>query len=453
MRRVTPPPQPDMTSSTPADKHRTEPAKVTSRGSSRVVVIGGGLAGARLAQRLGGRRHHRPHRGGAAHAPYNRVLLAEVLAGRYGPEVIALPPARGTSVRAPAPSGSTATDRRVTVRRRQRRPVRHARAGHRLQPGAAAAARPLRARRGRTAAAACTPSAPWTTAWPCPRRCGRAPAPSSSAAGCSACRRPARWPCAAPRSCWPSRASASWSASSTRTRAALLRRHLTALGVEVHTECRVRGRARSRGRRPVRARGARRRLRTGRRAHRPGLRRPAPHRARPGRRTRRPPGHRRGRRAAHLRPAHPRHRRLRRARRDGCTGWRRPALEQADALARGPDPPRRPRRLRGHPRPHPSHPRAPRGPRRPVALAAVRPARPGGLRRPHARPGDDVVRLADATRGTYRKVVVRGDRLVGGVLLGDLAAVGALARAWEDDEPLPADDSPLLHLLTNDGGF
>ncbi|MFF8943297.1 NAD(P)/FAD-dependent oxidoreductase [Streptomyces sp. NPDC014864] len=67
-------------------------------------------------------------------------------------------------------------------------------------------------------------------------------------------------------------------------------------------------------------------------------------------------------------------------------------------------------------------------------------------------PGDDVVRLADATRGTYRKVVVRDDRLVGGVLVGELGTVGALARAWEGAEPLPSDGGPLLHLLTNDGG-
>ncbi|MGW2515770.1 NAD(P)/FAD-dependent oxidoreductase [Streptomyces sp. NPDC001617] len=68
------------------------------------------------------------------------------------------------------------------------------------------------------------------------------------------------------------------------------------------------------------------------------------------------------------------------------------------------------------------------------------------------RPGDDVVQLADATRGTYRKVVVRDDRLVGGVLVGELGTVGALARAWEGAEPLPSDGAPLLHLLTNDGG-
>ncbi|WP_435848505.1 NAD(P)/FAD-dependent oxidoreductase [Streptomyces javensis] len=69
---------------------------------------------------------------------------------------------------------------------------------------------------------------------------------------------------------------------------------------------------------------------------------------------------------------------------------------------------------------------------------------------PTPAPGDDVIHLTDATRNTYRKVVVRGDRLLGGILLGDLGTVGALARTWESDEPLPA--APLLHLLTNDGG-
>ncbi len=35
---------------------------------------------------------------------------------------------------------------------------------------------------------------------------------------------------------------------------------------------------------------------------------------------------------------------------------------------------------------------------------------------------------------------------MGGILLGDLGAVGTLARTWEADDPLPA--APLLHLLT-----
>ncbi|MFI6445075.1 NAD(P)/FAD-dependent oxidoreductase [Kitasatospora sp. NPDC050543] len=63
-------------------------------------------------------------------------------------------------------------------------------------------------------------------------------------------------------------------------------------------------------------------------------------------------------------------------------------------------------------------------------------------------PGLDVLRLADATRGSYKKLVLRGDRLVGGILLGDLATVGALTRAYERNDPLPADP---LHLLTTRG--
>lgn len=85
-----------------------------------------------------------------------------------------------------------------------------------------------------------------------------------------------------------------------------------------------------------------------------------------------------------------------------------------------------------------------------LTLGGPRPLDLAAFGEPTPRPGDDVAHLADATRGAYRKVVVRGDRLVGGVLLGDLGAVGALARTWEGDEPVP--DAPLLHLLTHDGG-
>ena len=77
---------------------------------------------------------------------------------------------------------------------------------------------------------------------------------------------------------------------------------------------------------------------------------------------------------------------------------------------------------------------------RPLDLAAFGETEPA--------PGDDVVHLADATRRVYRKVVVRADRLVGGILLGDLGPVGALARAWEGGAPLPA-GTPLHHLLTD----
>jgi assimilatory nitrate reductase electron transfer subunit len=81
------------------------------------------------------------------------------------------------------------------------------------------------------------------------------------------------------------------------------------------------------------------------------------------------------------------------------------------------------------------------GARQPLDLAA--------FGDPLPREDDDVVSLTDATRGVHRKVVVRDDRLVGGILLGDLAAVGTLARTYETGEPLPPE--PLLHLLTHDG--
>ncbi|MGW0658180.1 NAD(P)/FAD-dependent oxidoreductase [Streptodolium elevatio] len=60
----------------------------------------------------------------------------------------------------------------------------------------------------------------------------------------------------------------------------------------------------------------------------------------------------------------------------------------------------------------------------------------------------DVIRLADPTRGSYKKLVLRGDRLVGAILVGDLATVGALTHAYERDEPVPADP---LHLLIPQG--
>lgn len=57
--------------------------------AARVVVISAGMAGARLTARVPGVTVI----GEETHAPYNRVLLAEALAGRYAAEVIALPPA------------------------------------------------------------------------------------------------------------------------------------------------------------------------------------------------------------------------------------------------------------------------------------------------------------------------------------------------------------------------
>ncbi|MFF3708936.1 FAD-dependent oxidoreductase [Streptomyces phaeochromogenes] len=58
--------------------------------NTRVAVTGAGLAGVRLARRLGEPGLSAALAGAEEHTPYNRVPLAEVLAGRYAPEVIAL---------------------------------------------------------------------------------------------------------------------------------------------------------------------------------------------------------------------------------------------------------------------------------------------------------------------------------------------------------------------------
>ncbi|MEU8892279.1 FAD-dependent oxidoreductase [Streptomyces sp. NPDC048442] len=59
----------------------------------------------------------------------------------------------------------------------------------------------------------------------------------------------------------------------------------------------------------------------------------------------------------------------------------------------------------------------------------------------------DALRLADGTRGaygSYKKLVMRGDRLVGAILVGDLAAIGELTRTYERGEPLPSRPLDLL---------
>lgn len=60
-------------------------------------------------------------------------------------------------------------------------------------------------------------------------------------------------------------------------------------------------------------------------------------------------------------------------------------------------------------------------------------------------PGTDVLRMVDPGRGSYKKLVLRGDDLAGGILLGDLATVGDLTRAYERGEPMAGDP---VHLLT-----
>ncbi|WP_187645665.1 FAD-dependent oxidoreductase [Streptomyces sp. TRM49041] len=404
--------------------------------SSRIVVVGGGTAGARLAERL-------PVTllGEEPHAPYNRVLLADVLAGRYGPEVIALPAPRGEPVRRGV---------RVTGIDREAREVRCA-DGTRvaydrlvLATGSNPVLPPLRGLTGGGLPGSALPGGAdgdrlpsgvyaFRTLDDClaldtlVRPGARAVVIGGGLLGVSAAR------ALAARGAEVMLAQQGEHLMERQLDAdasELLRGHLAGLGVEVHTECRVRGLKVADGAVTaveladgfvldadlvVLACGVRPRV---------GLALEAGLDVRRGivvddqLRTSDPYIHAVGDCAEH----------------DGrLYGLAGAALEQADALADV---------LTGGTAAYRGTRALTRLSLDALELAAFGEAVP--------QPGDDTVQLADATRSAYRKVVVRGDRLVGGVLLGDLAAVGTLARAWEGDEALP--DAPLLHLLTHDGG-
>ncbi|MDQ8701084.1 FAD-dependent oxidoreductase [Streptomyces sp. LHD-70] len=402
---------------------------------SQIVVIGAGTAGVRLAQQLA----LAPAAGGAApavtllgdeqHAPYNRVLLAEVLAGRYGPEVIALP--------SPAPV------RRGRVERidREGRFVHCADGGRVaydklvLATGSNPVLPPLRG----LAPGAGLPDGvhAFRTMDDC-LALSRAVRPGSRAVvigggllGVSAARALAE---RGAQVVVAQQGERLMERQLDATASDLVQRHLSGLGVEVHTECRVRGLITEDGAVTgvtladgyalgadlvVLACGVRPRV---------GLAQAAGLDVRRGivvddeLRTSDPHIHAIGDCAEH----------------DGTVyGLAAPAVEQADALAE---------LLAQTDGPRYTGTRALTR----LTLNGTGPLDLATFGESDPLPGDDVVRLADATRGTYRQVVVRDDRLVGGVLLGELGTVGALARAWEAAEPLP--EAPLLHLLTPDGG-
>ncbi|WP_129309291.1 FAD-dependent oxidoreductase [Streptomyces sp. L2] len=416
--------------------------------NARVVVIGAGLAGVRLARRLGELGVPALLVGEEEHPPYNRVLLAEVLAGRYAPEVIALPApdglvrARVTAIDRAARTVSCADGTRIgygtLVLATGSNPVLPPLRGlftedHELPEGVHAF-RTLDDCLG--LAKAVRPGV-------------RAVVIGGGLLGVSAARALA---VRGPQVVLAQQAERLMERQLDPNASRLVHRHLTDLGVEVHTECRVRD---------VRSLGGAVRsveladgyaldadlvvLACG--VHpRTGLAEAAGLAVRKGvvvddeLRTSDPDIHALGDCAQH----------------DGTVyGLAAPALEQADVLAEllAGDATARYTGTRSLTRltltgtagtAGTADPTAPDSPFGPFDLAA--------FGETEARPGDDVVQLADATRGTYRKVVVRDDRLVGGVLVGELGTVGALARAWEGAEPLPLDDGPLLHLLTNDGG-
>ncbi|MFE1472497.1 NAD(P)/FAD-dependent oxidoreductase [Streptomyces cyaneofuscatus] len=395
-----------------------------------VVVIGAGMAGARLAARVPGVTVVGEER----HAPYNRVLLADVLAGRYAPDVIALP---ATEVRRGV--------RAVRIDRADR--LVHCDDGSVLHYGRLVLATgsnpvlpPLRGL-GATLPDGVHPFRTLDDALAlraAVRPGARAVVIGGGLLGVSAARALAE--CGA-QVVLAQQGEHLMERQLDPEAAALLRVHLEALGVEVHTECRVRGlrcttTATGESVRAVQlgdgyelaadltvlACGVRPRT---------GLARAAGLDVRKGivvddeLRTSDPYIHALGDCAEH---------------RSTLYGLAGPALEQADVLAEvlaG-----RPTRYEGTRALTRLTLRSP-DPVHALDLAAFGEARP--------LPGDDVIRLSDATRGAYRTVVLRDGRLAGGVLLGDLGAVAGLARTWQDDEPLPPAMS-LLHLLTDDGG-
>ncbi|MER5487923.1 FAD-dependent oxidoreductase [Streptomyces sp. NPDC002812] len=423
----------------------------------RVVVIGGGLAGLRLAARLGGDVRVL---GEEEHVPYNRVLLAEVLAGRYSPEVTALP--------APGPALRRGV-RAVRIDRAEQ--VVHCDDGTVerygtlvLATGSNPVLPPLRGLfepegRELPAGVHAFRTMDDCLALSAAVRPGvRAVVIGGGLLGVSAARALAE---RGAQVVLAQQGERLMERQLDAEASALLHEHLTAMGVEIHTECRVRGLSTTphpagrTSRNPVPTQGPRQvtgvELADGYRLDadlvvlacgvrpRTGLALAAGLDVRRGilvddeLRTSDPRIHAVGDCAEHAGRVY------------GLAG---PALEQADALAGV---------LLGTGKGLTADP-AYNGTRALTRLTLTaggdRPLDLAAFGETTALPGDDVVRLTDATRRTYRKVVIRGDRLVGGVLLGELSSVGALARSWEDGAPLTDRHglTDLHHLLTDDGG-
>jgi nitrite reductase (NADH) large subunit len=57
---------------------------------------------------------------------------------------------------------------------------------------------------------------------------------------------------------------------------------------------------------------------------------------------------------------------------------------------------------------------------------------------------DEVVQFSEPKRGTYKKLIVRDGRLVGGILMGDISKAAFLMQAFNRDSPLPDERLGLL---------
>jgi nitrite reductase (NADH) large subunit len=59
-------------------------------------------------------------------------------------------------------------------------------------------------------------------------------------------------------------------------------------------------------------------------------------------------------------------------------------------------------------------------------------------------PEDEVVQFSEPKRGTYKKLIIRDGRLVGGILLGDISKAAYLMQAFDRNTPLPEERLRLL---------
>ena len=61
-----------------------------------------------------------------------------------------------------------------------------------------------------------------------------------------------------------------------------------------------------------------------------------------------------------------------------------------------------------------------------------------------ADPRDEVIQFTEPSRGTYKKLIVRDSRLVGGILMGDISKAAYLMQAFDRDSKLPEERLGLL---------
>lgn len=59
-------------------------------------------------------------------------------------------------------------------------------------------------------------------------------------------------------------------------------------------------------------------------------------------------------------------------------------------------------------------------------------------------PHDELIQFTEPTKGTYKKLIVRDGRLVGGILMGDISKAAYLMQAFDRDTPLPEERLSLL---------